>query len=288
MPFRIQTGDTEPIEIFVLDAYGQPLSGLSNLRLSVRRVSDDYFFDWADNTFKSSGISQQQVTLSEIDPINASGMYKLNVGGHVAGFNTSLIQNHIDGDTYVFMAVQDGSPDNASNMPQFGSVSVGGFIDFVDQAVSQNADPSEVTGALQALRLDQLVSSSAGGNAPAAGSFMQQMLDGLDPNASFVVLQSFSYSTTQDLFEGLVWVEKAGLVFAVVADMGSCEVNLYDSDGNLVHTVTDANPDTKGFYKVQIPNPNLSKETLYYAVSKVSISNVSGGFVSGGKGMFTI
>jgi len=215
-------------------------------------------------------------------------MYKLNVGGHVSGFNTSLISNHVDGDTYVFMAVQDGLPSNAANMPQFGSVTVGGFIDFVDQAISQNADPSEITNVLQSMRLDQLISSSAGNNAPAAGSFMQQILDGLNPNASFVVLQSFSYSTTQDLFEGLVWVEKAGLVFSTLAEMGSCVVNLYDSDGNLVHTVSDPTPDTKGFYKVQISTPNLSKETLYYAVSQVSISSVAGGFVSGGKGMFTI
>ena len=286
---RIQTGDIEPVEIFVLDVFGQPLAGLSNLRLHIRRRSDDFFFDWNDNTFKTpTALVQQQVTLSEIDPTFDPGRYKLAAGTHSNGFDTSAIVNANPDDVYFLTVNQVGAPQNAGNVPQIGEIKVGDYVDFLDQVVSDCAAPADVTAALEAIGLDHLVQTSPGAVPPTTGTYIAQLLDGISPNAGFVVLQSFSYNRTADRFDGVVWVERAGLVFDTVADMGACTVRLFDRDGTLVHTMVDASPDAQGVYKVEQANPSLSSENLYYAVAVIAIAGIPGGLVSGAKGMFTV
>lgn len=112
---RIQNGQSERIEVLALvDSSGNPLTGLSNVNLAIRRVSDGCWLDFFDNTFKTSGWTTRQATMAEIDAINDAGKYRYD-------FNTSGFAD----DTYEMRA--DCS--SAANFPQIGELKVGGYVD---------------------------------------------------------------------------------------------------------------------------------------------------------------
>jgi len=150
---RIQTDDNEPIEVLVVDPGGIPLTGLTNLKLRVRRRSDDNFFDWLDNTFKpAASVVQIDQMLIEINATFAPGKYKLDSASHIDGFDTSVIANPADDDIYFFTATQDGAPQNVANVPQVGQISVGDYLDFIDARISDIQDDFVV---LMTLSLNQ-------------------------------------------------------------------------------------------------------------------------------------
>jgi hypothetical protein len=123
---RIQTGDTERIEALMLDGSLAPVTGLSNVLLSIRRVSDDFWYDFNDDTFKSSGWTTRQQQMSETDSTNDQGVYDWD-------FDTSSITNAATDDTYV-LRVDCAS---AENVPQQGEIKVGAFMDDLDSPVSE-------------------------------------------------------------------------------------------------------------------------------------------------------
>ena len=122
----LKTGGIEPVRILVLDKGGVPLSGKSDIKISIQRASDDLFFDWNDETFKASPAQGTQ-TLIEV---GTSGEYKLNTVQHVNGFNTSRITNSVSDDTYYFRFMQDGGYD-AGNLPVMSELQVGRMADDV-------------------------------------------------------------------------------------------------------------------------------------------------------------
>ena len=66
---RIQTGDTEPIETNVLiDAAKNKLTGLTNVKLKIRRQFDNKYFDWSTNSFEISPVqlSKQNVVVPDL------------------------------------------------------------------------------------------------------------------------------------------------------------------------------------------------------------------------------
>lgn len=118
---RIRTGETERIEVLVLNGKLNPLAGKTDILLSIRRVSDDYFYDFNDDTFKNSGWTTKQQQMTETSSVNASGNYHYN-------FDTSDIVNIVDDDTYEIRVDQDPGVD-AANLPQSGEIKVGQYID---------------------------------------------------------------------------------------------------------------------------------------------------------------
>lgn len=118
METRIQTGETEQIEVLMLDGALSPLTGLSDVLLSIRRVSDGYWYDFDDSTFKNTGWTTRQQVMTEVDATNDSGVYS-------ESFDTSVITNPTADDTYELRV----DCVSAVNVPQVGEIKVGQFVD---------------------------------------------------------------------------------------------------------------------------------------------------------------
>jgi len=102
MSIRIQSGDTEQFYYKIFDQDGAPLTGVTGLKLRISRVSDDYILDWNDDTFKASGWTTIEQTLSEVDTTNLPGLYKLS-----GGLDTSAITNMASEDTLLAHVEED-------------------------------------------------------------------------------------------------------------------------------------------------------------------------------------
>ncbi len=61
----VKKNTTERIWVSALDIDNQFLSGLDNVFLQIQRKSDNYFYDFADKTFKDSGWVSKQMAMSE-------------------------------------------------------------------------------------------------------------------------------------------------------------------------------------------------------------------------------
>lgn len=129
---RIKTGSKEPIGTLILNSSGAGLTGLTDIVLRIRRTSDGLFFDWSDDTFKTSPTTLTQA-LTEVDATNAPGRYKLDTATHDEGFDTSAIQNTTVDETYELTVFQTPGT-NAANVPQIGEIKEGDFVDDIDPA----------------------------------------------------------------------------------------------------------------------------------------------------------
>lgn len=105
----------------------------------------------------------------------------------------------------------------------------------------------------------------------------------IESDGQSIVFQSYSFDPIQDRLTGMVWVERNG---SVVLTPTACSVEFMDEDDNVLFTLTDANADTHGYFKVQKPAPGLSPNRLYHATATVLLPNATP--VSGGKGAFTV
>lgn len=124
---RIRKGEKEPIVVLIVDGDGNELTGLSDVKVKVRRASDGFYMDWSDNTFKASPTQLLQ-SLSEISATFSPGEYHLSTGTHVDGFDTGTFVQLLDEESYFFTSVQDGGT-TAANALQIGEIKVGGFVD---------------------------------------------------------------------------------------------------------------------------------------------------------------
>lgn len=283
---HIQTGAKEPIEVMAVDSLRQRITGLTNLKLKIRRVSDGEYFDWADNNFKAAP-GQLLETLVPVDISLSPGEYKLDNVDHVDGFDTSEIVNPNADDTYRVVVVQDGVPRNAVNFPQIGEIKVGGWVDYIDQLISDNASPAEVLQALRDFGLDHLVSVNPGVVPPATGTYIRQILDNqatlLAKPTLYSVQQNWSYNKGTDTLVGQIWVESSNMV---VTAPTSCSVTWYDETETAMFTVTDAVPDPRGVFLVSQVSPGLQGNKAYYAEASIGIPGV--GTVKAIKGSFTV
>jgi hypothetical protein len=281
---RIQTGATEPIEVLIVDAFRVPIVGLTNVKAKIRRLSDNLLFDWSDNAFKAVPTALLQ-TLVTINAASFPGEYRLDSSPHVKGFNTSAIVNPVTDDVYRVTVVQDGTPQSAANVPQIGEIKEGDFIDLIDQAISDNATPAEVKAELVALGLDHLISVNPGIVPPAAGTYIRQILDRLNAQATHSLEMSFSYDPAADKLTANVWLESANLT---VGSPGSLSLTLYDEDGTAqLGPLAAAGADAQGVFKVEVTPTGLVKNRAYYAEATVTLP-AAAGTVEGVKGMFTI
>lgn len=124
MDNRIQNGEIEKILITSLDENGDFITALSDVYIEITRLSDGYYLDFDDNTFKNSGWVSKTQLMVELDSSNSPGVYFYN-------FNTS----GFDDDDYYIRVISVTS----ANSPWEGVLRVGGFIDNLDVKISTRA-----------------------------------------------------------------------------------------------------------------------------------------------------
>ena len=120
----IGTGKKEPVNLLVLDTSGAALSGKTDIKISIRRTSDDKGYDWSNDTFATTPTTPKQV----LTEVGTTGEYKLNTANHVNGFDTSKITNATANDAYIVKVFQDGGQD-AANLPVTAELKVGHHVD---------------------------------------------------------------------------------------------------------------------------------------------------------------
>lgn len=131
---RIETDATEVI-LSTMTKLAILQTGLIDVLLKIYRTSDNYIYDFNDNTFKVSGWTSIVQTMSEIDSTNLPGQYRYT-------FDTSAIVNSTVDDTYMCIVTCA----SADNVPQLGEIKVGDYIDTI--GVLQ-AGVKEVLGLVQ-------------------------------------------------------------------------------------------------------------------------------------------
>jgi hypothetical protein len=125
MSERIRTGNVEPIEVYITDKGSDPLTGLTGIYVRVRRVSDGYYFDWNDWTFKNTGWTTLNKLTTEVDATNFPGLYKVT-----GGLDTSAITNPTADDDYQILVLE--SPAGQAVLPNPGLLRVGQWVDQID------------------------------------------------------------------------------------------------------------------------------------------------------------
>jgi len=131
----ISTGDLETLNTEpITDRYtGELMTGLTNIKGKIRRISDDKMLDWSDYTFKVAGsVAQKLASFVEVDPVNFPGEY-------FADFNTAAITNANSSDIYEVTVIEDGTED-AGNLPQVGEIRVGYWISDIENILSNVID----------------------------------------------------------------------------------------------------------------------------------------------------
>ena len=114
---------------------GSGETGSSDIVLKIKRDADDYFYDFDDSTFKTSGHTDIDQALSEPDATNAPGEYEASVD--VSGFDDGV---------YTAYFVYSGSPawtdsvefwvHNGKEASAIVDVTVDGSIDYMDAFVT--------------------------------------------------------------------------------------------------------------------------------------------------------
>lgn len=76
----------EAITFDLTEDDGTPITGANDVTLRVRRVSDGFWFDWSDSTFKAGGsVVDLDEAMAEPDATRAPGMYEATWPGGPTG-----------------------------------------------------------------------------------------------------------------------------------------------------------------------------------------------------------
>lgn len=81
------------------DSNGSGITGSSDLKIKIKRDTDDFFFDFDDSIFKNSGWTTIAEAMSDIDIANVPGEYEISVD--VSNWNDGI---------YTVYYVYSGSP----------------------------------------------------------------------------------------------------------------------------------------------------------------------------------
>lgn len=126
---------TESIQSLFLDENGATVTGASPV-ITIRRLSDDYFFDFNDSTFKASGWTTREGTMIEVDATNDAGVYSYDFNTAGLSADKYYIRTHLS---------------TAANSPQTNELVVGSFYDDVADVVwDEVIDASNHNGAKSA------------------------------------------------------------------------------------------------------------------------------------------
>ena len=94
-PDRKVWGETWPTEVLILNGSLVPVTGSTTILMSIRRKSDDQYYDFADGEFKSSEWGTRETQMGEVDGTYSPGQYKYD-------WPTSSVVDQEDNDLYVF------------------------------------------------------------------------------------------------------------------------------------------------------------------------------------------
>lgn len=144
---EITAGTVESIHVYARAAAGGALTGSTNLRVQIRRASDGHFLDFNDGTFKGSGWTTLQGTLTEVDSTNEPGWYRYSTGIDTTGWSAG---------SYYVTAVEITTT-AVANGPQFAT----GEIVIVTATAS--ALSARIPAALVGGRMDASVGAVASG-----------------------------------------------------------------------------------------------------------------------------
>ncbi len=100
----------------------------------VRRMSDGFYLDFSDNTFKSVGWTTLNAALGELDPVLAPGLYEL-----AGGLDTAFVNGNTD-DNLVITPIQTPGSDAVLPLPE--ELKVGQWVD----GAAKSADLLGATG----------------------------------------------------------------------------------------------------------------------------------------------
>lgn len=134
---RVQTGTVEPVEVYATDRSGDPITGKTDLFVRVRRQSDGLYLDFDDDTFKASGWTERDRSLTEIDATLAPGLYELP-----GGIDTGAFTNATDDDNLVIISLQ--TPGTDAVLPAPGEMKVGQYVDLVKQTHQKHFNRREI------------------------------------------------------------------------------------------------------------------------------------------------
>jgi hypothetical protein len=121
MTVWVQTGAVEPIQTYIVDVVGTPITGLTDLYVRLRRLNG-HFLDWSDMTFKAAGWTTLDKLLTEQDAVNAPGLYEVT-----GGLDTSALTNAVDDDVYTVITRQ--TPGTNAIVPAPEELRVGRWAD---------------------------------------------------------------------------------------------------------------------------------------------------------------
>jgi len=76
---------------------------------------------------------------------------------------------------------------------------------------------------------------------------------------------SSSYDEQQDRLYITTWLEVNGLVQST----NSCNVKMYDPQGNLMFELTSNTPDAYGIFRLEKGSPNLAADRVYMAIIEI-------------------
>lgn len=130
-------GDIVPLQILVVDRNGSVLTGGVTFVVDIRRVSDNAFWDFSSNSFKTSGWTTRQATLTEISSTNAPGWYYYS-----SGWPTTSQNN----DFYYITFSDTGT--TAGNLPASDDVQIAAWVSNLDVAVSTRSSPGALANVL--------------------------------------------------------------------------------------------------------------------------------------------
>lgn len=137
---RILDGATEPIRTpTVKDGSLAPLTGLATMVVAIQRLSDSFWYDFNDDTFKSTGWTTRQQTMTEVSATLAPGVYQYD-------WDTSQITNATSDDTY-FCEIDDTGA-SAANVPMHAEIKVDQWVQglYDEHDETQNRLPATLNG----------------------------------------------------------------------------------------------------------------------------------------------
>ena len=281
---HIQTGGKEPVETLIVTTSGVELTGSTNIKCKIRRLSDGKYYDWSDDTFKSSGsVVKLLEALREVSSVSSKGEYILDTLTHAKGWDTTKITNPISKDIYFITVVEDGTS-LSGNLPQIGELKTGDWLDYIDthmSIVSSKIDTVQTTATT--IKADTVTISNKSDTIITKENqiISTQALLMIGGNVC-VVKQSYAYDSKADTLIGQIWVEKNNAVTTPI----STSVTWYDENGLPLFTITDSTPDPQGFFTVQKAHPNFLPNKAYYGVAVVTLPTI--GPVISGKGAITV
>jgi len=105
----VRPSSTERIHALALDESLDPVTGKTDLLISIWRVSDGFYLDFNDSTFKAAGWTTRQTPMTEFDATNAPGEYYYDFS--------------VPAGDEVYIARVDQSPGtDVANLPQLGEL----------------------------------------------------------------------------------------------------------------------------------------------------------------------